>query len=112
MLAGEWKQTYTASATAAGTTVQASAKLFPVDLREVSIDDEALVWVPSGVFDSSSLVRVPQAGGTGPASFCTTMPCRCGGAVALPTSPRCWWPLRPKFSRFFRTPVLFRPDFR
>lgn len=57
MLAEEWKQTYTASATAAGTTVQASAKLFPVDLREVSIDDEALVWVPSGVFDSSSLVR-------------------------------------------------------
>lgn len=67
MLAGEWKETYTASATAAGSTVQASAELFPVDLREVSIDDEALVWVPSGAFDSSSLVRVPQAGGTGTA---------------------------------------------
>ena len=60
-------ETYTASATVAGSTVQASAELFPVDLREVSIDDEALVWVPSGSFDSSSLVRVPQAGGTGPA---------------------------------------------
>ena len=32
MLAGEWKETYTASATAAGSTVQASAELFPVDL--------------------------------------------------------------------------------
>ena len=67
MLAGEWMETYTASATVAGSTVQASAELFPVDLREVSIDDEALVWVPSGVFDSSSLVRVPRAGETGPA---------------------------------------------
>lgn len=112
MLAGEWKETYTASATAAGATVQASAELFAVDLREVSIDDEALVWVPSGAFDSSSLVRVrrpaeqarPRSAPRRLAVVEGRSPCRrrlAAGGHCGHNSPR-----------FFRTPVLFRPDFR
>ncbi|OMG55504.1 glycoside hydrolase domain-containing protein [Tessaracoccus sp. ZS01] len=69
LLAGVWSTTYTAAATGAGQTVNATADLFPVDLREMRTGLDAQVWVPTGSFATSSLTRVPRVGAVGdPAS--------------------------------------------
>lgn len=67
--AGAWTPTFTATGTTAtGTKATHAAAMSPVDLTlPAAPDADATVWVPSGDVASSSFVRVPRAGSTGPA---------------------------------------------
>ncbi|GAA6525143.1 glycoside hydrolase domain-containing protein [Intrasporangium sp. DVR] len=64
--AGEWSATYRATATGAGQTVKASARLFPVDLTDgLPRATGPSISTPAGEFAASSFVRVPRVGVTG-----------------------------------------------
>ncbi|WP_198165682.1 glycoside hydrolase domain-containing protein [Agromyces laixinhei] len=69
MGAGAWSTNYRATAQAAGRTIEANARLFPVDLTEGLVEEGgASVTVPSGEFATSSFARVPRVGAAGTAA--------------------------------------------
>ncbi|MCD2441201.1 NPCBM/NEW2 domain-containing protein [Agromyces sp. SYSU K20354] len=67
LAAGVWSTNYRANAQAVGRTIEANARLFPVDLAEgIALEGAPTVGIPSGEFATSSFVRVPRVGTTGP----------------------------------------------
>ncbi|WP_371164167.1 glycoside hydrolase domain-containing protein [Buchananella felis] len=67
VIAGDWSTTYTATATGGGKSVEASAKLVPVNVQDsVSFSTEVGVWTPiNTTFATSSFTRVPLVGAIG-----------------------------------------------
>lgn len=66
--AGQWSESYSATARFGSQTVTAQGTLFPVQLADSTPPVTATsVWLPTGSFASSSFVRVPQTGQVGDA---------------------------------------------
>ena len=84
LAAGSWAPVFRATARAGAAIVEASAPLFPVDLVERRRGEigAATIWVPTGVFESSSFARVPRVGAQG-ASLAQGSVARPAGAAQL-----------------------------
>ncbi|HEY3288416.1 MAG TPA: glycoside hydrolase domain-containing protein [Gemmatimonadaceae bacterium] len=69
LAAGSWAPVFRATARAGAAIIEGSAALFPVELieRRTATPRHATTWVPTGVFESSSFVRVPRVGAPGEA---------------------------------------------